>query len=195
MHAEAQSSGLNLVNATHVFLCEPLVNTAIELQAIARVHRIGQRRPTTVWMYLVSDTVEQSIYELSVSRRQAHIIQKERERESRSTVSQQGDKALETNGTESTVFSKDGANKDMAVTEVAIDSANSSELQDAPLSKLMAGGAGGEIVKKDDLWQCLFGRTSKAKEALYGSDNAHREVARFLRGEAAEERRTVNTGP
>ncbi|GKZ27960.1 hypothetical protein AbraCBS73388_007638, partial [Aspergillus brasiliensis] len=40
LHAKAHSSGLNLVNATHVFLCEPLINTAIELQAIARVHRI-----------------------------------------------------------------------------------------------------------------------------------------------------------
>lgn len=48
LHAKADSSGLNLVNATHVFLCEPLLNAAIELQAIARVHRIGQRRPTTV---------------------------------------------------------------------------------------------------------------------------------------------------
>lgn len=195
LHAEAQSSGLNLVNATHVFLCEPLVNTAIELQAIARVHRIGQRRPTTVWMYLVSDTVEQSIYELSVSRRQDHIIQKERQRESHSTMSQQGDTAFEKHVTESTVSSKDGTNMNVAVTEVAIDSANSSEIQDAPLSRLMAGGSGGEIVKKDDLWQCLFGRTSKTKEALYGSDNAHREVARFLRGEAAEVRRTNPTSP
>ena len=73
LHARAQASGLNLVNATHVFLCEPLINTALELQAIARVHRIGQRRPTTVWMYLISDTVEETIYRLSVDRRLSHI--------------------------------------------------------------------------------------------------------------------------
>jgi SNF2 family DNA or RNA helicase len=34
LHAKAHSSGLNLVNATHVFLCEPLINTAIELQYV-----------------------------------------------------------------------------------------------------------------------------------------------------------------
>ena len=35
LHARAHSSGLNLVNATHVFLCEPLINTAIELQYVS----------------------------------------------------------------------------------------------------------------------------------------------------------------
>ena len=37
LHAKAHSSGLNLVNATHVFLCEPLINTAIELQYVISV--------------------------------------------------------------------------------------------------------------------------------------------------------------
>ncbi|KAF4221160.1 hypothetical protein CNMCM5878_009957 [Aspergillus fumigatiaffinis] len=165
LHAKAQSSGLNLVNATHVFLCEPLVNTAIELQAIARVHRIGQHRPTTVWMYLVSDTVEQSIYELSVSRRLAHIVQKEKVKE-----------ALDD---PEAVFKN--------LTETAIDSANSLEVQDATLAKLMTKGtAGGELVKKDDLWQCLFGNATQKMDL-----RADGEVARFLRGDAAEKRRTA----
>ncbi|EDP49222.1 SNF2 family helicase/ATPase, putative [Aspergillus fumigatus A1163] len=165
LHAKAQSSGLNLVNATHVFLCEPLVNTAIELQAIARVHRIGQHRPTTVWMYLVSDTVEQSIYELSVSRRLAHIVQKEKVKE-----------ALDDPGA---VFKN--------LTETAIDSANSLEVQDATLAKLMTKGtAGGELVKKDDLWQCLFGNATQKMDL-----RADGEVARFLRGDAAEKRRAA----
>jgi E3 ubiquitin-protein ligase SHPRH len=73
LDAKSDSSGLNLVNATYVFLCEPLINPAIELQAIARVHRIGQQRPTTVFMYLISDTVEEAIYDISVARRLAHI--------------------------------------------------------------------------------------------------------------------------
>lgn len=73
LHAKAHSSGLNLVNASHVFLCEPLINPAIELQAIARVHRIGQQQATTVWLYIIDGTVEESIYQISVRRRLEHL--------------------------------------------------------------------------------------------------------------------------
>jgi len=126
LHAKAHSSGLNLVIATHVCLCEPLINTAIELQAIARVHRIGQYRPTTVWMYLVSGTVEESIYDISVSRRMLHV-------------------------------SRGALQASVTLLEETIDAANSLELQQAPLSKLLTrGSSGGELVDKEDLWNCLF---------------------------------------
>ncbi|CDM34981.1 hypothetical protein DTO013E5_3120 [Penicillium roqueforti] len=166
LHGKAQSSGLNLTVATHVFLCEPLINTAIELQAIARVHRIGQNRPTTVWMYLISGTVEESIYEISVTRRLAHIMEKEKQVKT----------ALLTSPA-------DGDN----VTEAAIESANSMELEDATLANLMQRGDVGEMVKKDDLWQCLFGNV-KRKDDCSTSAEAEREIGRFLRGEAADQR-------
>ncbi|KAJ9247520.1 SNF2 family N-terminal domain-containing protein [Paecilomyces variotii] len=176
LHAKAHSSGLNLVNATHVFLCEPLINTAIELQAIARVHRIGQHRPTTIWMYLVSDTVEETIYDISVSRRLTHIVQREKEKGAQSPTSDSPNGATVQN-----------------LSETAIDSANSLELQDATLSRLMTGGsAGGEIVRKDDLWQCLFGKANRSGTPGHSLE-AEREVGRFLRAEAAEERKKAST--
>ncbi|ORZ06330.1 SNF2 family N-terminal domain-domain-containing protein [Lobosporangium transversale] len=42
LHAKSQSAGLTLLSATHVFICEPLVNPVLQAQAVSRVHRIGQ---------------------------------------------------------------------------------------------------------------------------------------------------------
>eukprot|EP01083_Nonionella_stella_P187566 689472_1 len=55
------SSGLTLIQATHVFLLEPSLNEAIELQAIDRVHRVGQTKPTFVHRYFMKGTVEENI--------------------------------------------------------------------------------------------------------------------------------------
>ena len=166
LHAKADSSGLNLVNATHVLLCEPLINTAIELQAIARVHRIGQRSNTTVWMYLVSDTVEESIYDISVSRRMALIGQRPG-----ATSSTEPSRAVTP-----------------AVEEMKLDAVNSFELQSAPLSKLMTSGkSGGEMVAQDDLWSCLFNKP-RAVPNDETSRHIDEEVSRHLRAEAADQR-------
>lgn len=167
LDAKTDSSGLTLVNATHVFICEPLIQTAVELQAIARVHRIGQTRPTTVWMYLVNDTVEESIYEISVARRLAHVQSRQ---SNRAQKSRSATPAL--------------------LGENAIDVANSEELQSAPISKLLVPGkGGGEVVGKDDLWQCLFGKAQDADGTVKPSVETEMVVGRFRRAEAAEQRR------
>ncbi|KAJ3010258.1 UNVERIFIED_CONTAM: hypothetical protein HDU68_002246 [Siphonaria sp. JEL0065] len=64
LNARSQSSGLTLVNATHVFLVEPVVNPGLEMQAINRVHRIGQSQETFVYRYIIKDTIEGRIYSL-----------------------------------------------------------------------------------------------------------------------------------
>ncbi|KAF2797659.1 ATP-dependent DNA helicase [Melanomma pulvis-pyrius CBS 109.77] len=139
LDAKSDSSGLNLVNATYVFLCEPLINPAIELQAIARVHRIGQLRATTVFMYLVNDTVEEAIYDISVARRLEHM--------SRSSKAQSGSATP-------------------VLQEKTLDAANSMEMEAAPLKQLLRKKGDGEIVQVNDLWGCLFGKPRKQPQAV-----------------------------
>jgi E3 ubiquitin-protein ligase SHPRH len=179
LHARAHSSGLNLVNASHVFLCEPLVNTALELQAIARVDRIGQHQETNVWLYLIGGTVEESIYQLSVKRRMEHIGQPKANGKVKETIL---DEILDSN----------------------LEEANSLELQQAPLTRLLAKGqTGGEMVQQEDLWECLFGgrRNGKSDRNGGGGDQAidrhelrnNQEIRRHLGAEAATERLTQQT--
>ncbi|XP_077216092.1 RING-finger, DEAD-like helicase, PHD and SNF2 domain-containing protein [Tasmannia lanceolata] len=68
------ANGLNLLEAEHVVLVEPLLNPATEAQAINRVHRIGQGKITFVHRFMVKDTVEESIYKLNRSKTMNPII-------------------------------------------------------------------------------------------------------------------------
>ncbi|XP_073129793.1 uncharacterized protein [Henckelia pumila] len=68
------ANGLNLLEAQHVILAEPLLNPAAEAQAVGRVHRIGQKNKTQVHRFIVKDTVEESIYKLNQSRNTSSFI-------------------------------------------------------------------------------------------------------------------------
>lgn len=58
---KAGAQGLTLVRASHVFLLEPALEPAIEQQAVARVHRIGQQRPVVVTRLLVKESIEHRV--------------------------------------------------------------------------------------------------------------------------------------
>lgn len=173
LHAKAHAAGLNLTCANHVILCEPLINTAIELQAIARVHRIGQIRETFVWMYLIEGTVEEAIYDISVRRRLDHMDNKSG-RQSRAASPHHG--------------------------EISVEAANSREMQEADMSKaFVPGKGGGEFVDQSDLWGCLFGDTQARRNNRQSREfldlpasseqvGAGSDIARHLRAEAAEQR-------
>lgn len=176
LHSVSHASGLNLTNATHIFLCEPLINTAIELQAIARIHRIGQRRETTVWMYLVNDSVEESIYDISVRRRMEHMARKLKTR--------LGVQPVDSSVDSSEAGGEQGQTPIKSVEDM-IDSANSLELQDS-LSRSMIDMSEGEQVPADDLWQCLFGKINKT--VPQDNRSATNEVDRVVRLNAAENR-------
>ena len=58
------ANGLNLIEATHVLLVEPTLNRAQEVQAIGRVHRIGQTRPTVVYRFIMRNTIEELVFNM-----------------------------------------------------------------------------------------------------------------------------------
>lgn len=80
------SVGLNLVSADTVVLADsckylllpsvpasdrhPGWAPAIEDQAVDRVHRLGQTRPTTVWRLVMEDTVEEQVLNIQAEKRQ-----------------------------------------------------------------------------------------------------------------------------
>lgn len=64
MTVKAGGVGLNLTAADYVFLLDPWWNPAVEDQAIARAHRIGQQNPVTAIRFLSRDTIEDKIRQL-----------------------------------------------------------------------------------------------------------------------------------
>ncbi|KAH8681304.1 SNF2 family N-terminal domain-containing protein [Xylariales sp. PMI_506] len=63
------SVGLNLVAADTVILADSWWAPAIEDQAIDRVHRLGQTRPTTVWRLVIEGTIEERVLDIQADKR------------------------------------------------------------------------------------------------------------------------------
>lgn len=61
---KAGGTGLNLSQASYVFLLDPWWNPAVENQAIDRCHRIGQHQPVTVYRFITRGSIEEKVDEL-----------------------------------------------------------------------------------------------------------------------------------
>lgn len=75
MSGKSQAAGLTLIHVTNLFLVEPVLSPAIEQQVVSRIHRIGQTRPTSVYQFAVSDTLEVTMLEHAVKRKLAETLQ------------------------------------------------------------------------------------------------------------------------
>ena len=67
---KAGGVGLNLTAADYVFILDPWWNPAVELQAIDRTHRIGQKNKVVAYKLIAKDTVEEKILKLQESKQQ-----------------------------------------------------------------------------------------------------------------------------
>ena len=117
-------------------------------------------------MYLVDGTVEKSIYDISVARRQALMGR----------------------------AGANDATADDTNLENKIEAANTLELEQAPLANLLAkGSSSGEMVAQEDLWNCLFQQRRGQKAPV--SQEAERVIAQHLGADAAEARVSLSGGP
>jgi SWI/SNF-related matrix-associated actin-dependent regulator of chromatin subfamily A3 len=64
------SVGLNLVAANQVILADSWWAPAIEDQAVDRVHRLGQKRETTVWKLVMENSIEDHVLEIQKRKRE-----------------------------------------------------------------------------------------------------------------------------
>jgi superfamily II DNA or RNA helicase len=67
---KAGGAGLNLTAADYVLLADPWWNPAVERQAIARAHRIGQSRPVMALRFITRGTIEEKILRLQQRKQQ-----------------------------------------------------------------------------------------------------------------------------
>jgi len=61
---KAGGVALNLTEASRVFIMDPWWNPAVELQAMDRIHRLGQHRPVVITRLIIENSIESRIVEL-----------------------------------------------------------------------------------------------------------------------------------
>ena len=66
---KAGGFGINLTAANYVVLMDPWWNPAVEQQAYARAHRIGQKRDVMVYKLICVDSVEEKVLQLQEQKR------------------------------------------------------------------------------------------------------------------------------
>lgn len=67
---KAGGVGLNLVAADYVILFDPWWNEAVESQAIARAHRLGQKKTVIAQRYLIPNSIEEKMLKIKAQKRQ-----------------------------------------------------------------------------------------------------------------------------
>jgi SNF2 family DNA or RNA helicase len=70
---KAGGVGLNLTRGEYVFIVDPWWNPAIEQQAIARAHRIGQNKTVFAYKFITRNSIEERI--LTLQQRKSQLAQ------------------------------------------------------------------------------------------------------------------------
>lgn len=68
LSAKSGGTGLNLIGASRLVLFDVDWNPAVDLQAMARVHRDGQKRPVKIYRFLMAGGMDEKIYQRQVTK-------------------------------------------------------------------------------------------------------------------------------
>jgi len=68
LSAKAGGMGINLIGASRLILFDVDWNPAIDLQAMARIHRDGQKRPCVIYRLLLAGGLEEKIWQRQVTK-------------------------------------------------------------------------------------------------------------------------------
>lgn len=68
LSAKAGAIGINLIGASRLVLYDIDWNPAVDLQAMARIHRDGQKRPCHIYRLLTKGALEEKIYQRQISK-------------------------------------------------------------------------------------------------------------------------------
>ncbi|TDL24190.1 hypothetical protein BD410DRAFT_745512 [Rickenella mellea] len=68
LSAKAGGVGLNLIGASRLVLIDSDWNPSHDLQAMARIHRDGQKRPVFIYRLLTAGTIDEKIYQRQVTK-------------------------------------------------------------------------------------------------------------------------------
>ncbi|XP_021899056.1 DNA repair protein RAD5A isoform X1 [Carica papaya] len=70
MSLKAGGVGINLTAASNAFVLDPWWNPAVEVQAVMRIHRIGQMKRVTIKRFIVKGTVEERMEAVQARKQQ-----------------------------------------------------------------------------------------------------------------------------
>ncbi|KIR67725.1 DNA repair and recombination protein RAD54B [Cryptococcus bacillisporus CA1873] len=68
LSAKAGGVGLNLIGGSRLILFDSDWNPSTDLQAMARIHRDGQRRPVYIYRFLTTNAIDEKIYQRQITK-------------------------------------------------------------------------------------------------------------------------------
>ncbi|SZF03903.1 unnamed protein product [Blumeria hordei] len=68
LSAKSGGAGINLIGASRLFLFDTDWNPATDLQAMARIHRDGQKKPVKIYRFLLGGGIDEKIYQRQITK-------------------------------------------------------------------------------------------------------------------------------